>query len=118
VILYANNVTNSMRRAIEETDRRRKKQLEYNAANKIVPRSVQKDVGDILAEYRLKSCDSDFVFEPQASFDQSSGLISPEEHIQAVEKEMKEAASRLEFEKAAVLRDEIKRLREKQLLLQ
>jgi excinuclease ABC subunit B len=58
------------------------------------------------------------VLEPQAEFDQSGGLISPEEHIQAIEKEMKEAASRLEFERAAALRDEIKRLREKQLLLQ
>ncbi|SPJ15373.1 excinulease of nucleotide excision repair, DNA damage recognition component [Syntrophobacter sp. SbD2] len=118
VILYANKMTDSMRRAIQETDRRRKKQLEYNAANNIVPKSVQKDVTDILAEYRLKPSDSEFVFEPQAEFDQSGGLISPEEHIQAIEKEMKEAASRLEFERAAALRDEIKRLREKQLLLQ
>jgi excinuclease ABC subunit B len=58
------------------------------------------------------------LFEPQAAFDQPGVLISPEEHIQAIEKEMKEAASRLEFERAASLRDEIKRLREKQLLLQ
>ena len=118
VILYANNMTDSMRRAIQETDRRRKKQLEYNAANNIVPKSVQRDVADILAEYRLKPSDSQFVLEPQAEFDQSGGLISPKEHIQAIEKEMKEAASRLEFERAAALRDEIKRLREKQLLLQ
>jgi excinuclease ABC subunit B len=118
VILYANNMTDSMRRAIQETDRRRKKQLEYNAANNIVPKSVQRDVADILAEYRLKPSESEFVFEPQAAFDQSGGLVSPEEHIQTIEKEMKEAASRLEFERAAALRDEIKRLREKQLLLQ
>lgn len=118
VILYANNMTDSMRRAIQETDRRRKKQLEYNEANNIVPRSVQKEVGDILAEYRLKPTEPEFVFEPQTSFDQGGGLVSPDEHILAMEKEMKEAASRLEFEKAAFLRDEIKRLREKQLLLQ
>ncbi len=118
VILYANNITDSMRRAIDETDRRRKKQLEYNEANNIVPRSVEKDVADILADYRLKPGYSEFVFEPQAPFDRSDGLLSPDEHIQALEKEMKEAASRLEFERAALLRDEIKRLREKQLLLQ
>jgi excinuclease ABC subunit B len=118
VILYANNMTDSMRRAIQETDRRRKKQLEYNAANKIVPRSVQKEVADILAEYRLKPDESEFFYEPQADFDQPDGVVSPDERIQAIEKEMKEAASRLEFERAAFLRDEIKKLREKRLLLQ
>ncbi len=118
VILYANNITDSMRRAIQETDRRRNKQLEYNEANNIVPKSVQKEVSDILADYRLKPRDKEFIFEPQAEFDSSGALVSPDEHIQAMEKEMKEAASRLEFEKAAALRDEIKRLREKQLLLQ
>jgi excinuclease ABC subunit B len=118
VILYANNITASMRRAIQETDRRRKKQLEYNEANNIIPRSIKKDVTDILAEYRLKPIDSEFVFEPQAQLDQPGGLLSPDEHIQTLEKEMKEAASRLEFERAAFLRDEIKRLRENQLLLQ
>jgi excinuclease ABC subunit B len=118
VILYANKITDSMRRAIQETDRRRNKQLEYNEANNIVPKSVQKEVSDILAEYRLKPRDQEFIFEPQAEFDSPGALVSPDEHIQAMEKEMKEAASRLEFERAAALRDEIKRLREKQLLLQ
>ncbi|MGA2404933.1 MAG: UvrB/UvrC motif-containing protein, partial [Syntrophobacteraceae bacterium] len=118
VILYANRVTDSMRRAIQETDRRRKKQIEYNAVNKIAPKSIQKEVADILAEYRTKPYESEYVFEPQAALDSTGGLVCPDEHIQALEKEMKEAASRLEFERAALLRDEIKRLREKQLLLQ
>ncbi|MGO9371941.1 MAG: helicase-related protein, partial [Syntrophobacteraceae bacterium] len=118
VILYANKVTDSMRRAMQEMDRRRKKQLEYNVANKIVPRSIEKDITDILAEYRMRPYESEFIFEPQAEFDQAGTLVSPDEHLQSLEKEMKEAASRLEFEKAAFLRDEIKRLREKQLLLQ
>jgi excinuclease ABC subunit B len=118
VILYANRVTDSMRRAIQETDRRRKKQLAHNAENNIVPRSIEKEVGDILAEYRMRPYESEFIFEPQAPLDQADGLVSPDERIQAIEKEMKEAASRLEFERAAVLRDEIKRLRQKQLLLQ
>ena len=118
VILYANKVTDSMRRAMQEMDRRRKKQLEYNVANKIVPRSIEKDITDILAEYRMRPYESEFIFEPQAEFDQAGTLVSPDEHLQSLEKEMKEAASRLEFEKAAFLRDEIKKLREKQLLLQ
>lgn len=118
VILYAGTMTDSMRRAIQETDRRRKKQLEYNAEHKIVPRSIEKEIGDILADYRMKPGESEFAFEPQASFERSGDLVSPDERIQEIEKEMKEAASRLEFEKAAFLRDEIKKLREKQLLLQ
>ena len=118
VILYANKVTDSMRRAMQEMDRRRKKQLEYNTANNIVPRSIEKDITDILAEYRMKPYESEFIFEPQAEFDQAGSLVSPDNHIQTLEKEMKEAASRLEFERAAFLRDEIKKLREKQLLLQ
>ncbi|MGC8493346.1 MAG: excinuclease ABC subunit UvrB [Syntrophobacteraceae bacterium] len=117
VILYANTITDSMSRAIHETDRRRKKQLEYNVANNIVPRSVEKEISDILAEYRLKPRESEFVFEPQAGFD-PQGAASPDERLLALEKEMKEAASRLEFERAAALRDEIKRLREMQLMLQ
>ena len=114
VILYANTITDSMSRAIRETDRRRKKQLEYNTANNIVPKSVKKDITDILEQYRMKPRDSEFVFEPQAGFDSGS----PDEQILALEKEMKEAASRLEFERAGALRDEIKRLREMQLVLQ
>ena len=118
VILYANKVTDSMSRAMQEMERRRKKQLEYNTANNITPRSIEKEVTDILAEYRMKPFESEFIFEPQDEFDQAGGLVSPDEHIQTLEKEMKEAASRLEFERAAFLRDEIKKLREKQLLLQ
>jgi excinuclease ABC subunit B len=117
VILYANKITDSMHRAIQETDRRREKQLEYNSANNIVPKSVEKDISDILAEYRMKPRDSEFIFEARAEFD-SDSLVSPDQQIEALEKEMKEAAGGLEFEKAAALRDTIKRLREKQLMLQ
>ncbi|MGC9194068.1 MAG: excinuclease ABC subunit UvrB [Syntrophobacteraceae bacterium] len=117
VILYANKITDSMHRAIQETDRRREKQLEYNSANDIVPKSVEKDISDILAEYRMKPRDSEFVFQAQAEFD-SDSIVSPDQQIEALEKEMKEAAGGLKFEKAAALRDTIKRLREKQLMLQ
>ncbi len=120
VILYANRHTDSMRRAIQETDRRRNKQLKYNVENGITPRSVQREIADILSEYRERPTpDSEFVFEPQAEFEASSaGTISPDDRIQELEKQMKAAAAGLEFEKAAALRDEIKRLREQQLLLQ
>lgn len=117
VILYANHITDSMRRAMDETERRRKKQLEHNLVNNIVPRTIQKEITDILAEYRGRPFESEFVYEPQAEFD-AGETIAPDERIPALEKEMKEAAGRLEFERAAALRDEIKRLREQQLLLQ
>lgn len=119
VILYANRRTDSMLRAIMETDRRRKKQLAYNVKHEITPRGIQKAIGDILADYRERpAIDQDFLLEPLVEFDGDGSAVSPDERIQALEKEMKEAAARLDFEKAAVLRDELKHLRQKQLLLQ
>ncbi|MDR3557578.1 MAG: hypothetical protein P4L55_22705 [Syntrophobacteraceae bacterium] len=108
VILYANTITDSMPRAFQETDRRRTKQIQHNTANNIVPKSVEKEISDILVDYRMKPRDSEFIFEPRAEFD-SEGAVSPDQRILALEKEMKEAAA---------LRDEIKRLREKQLMPQ
>ncbi len=120
VILYANHHTDSMLRAMQETDRRRHKQLQYNAEHGITPRSVQKEISDILAEYRERPTpDSEFFFEPQAEFDTPpADTVSPDGRIQELETQMKAAAAKLEFEKAAALRDEIKRLREQQLMLQ
>jgi excinuclease ABC subunit B len=118
VILYANRITDSMNRAMSETERRRKKQLEYNLANNITPTTIQKDISDILAEYRVRPVPDDFVFEPQAPLTQEEAMLSPDDLIQTLEKQMKEAAGKLEFERAAHLRDEIKKLRDQQLLLQ
>ena len=118
VILYANRVTDSMNRAMHEMERRRKKQLEYNIANDITPTTIQKEISDILSEYRVRPVADDFVFEPQAPLTQDETMLSPDDFILALEKQMKEAAGKLEFEKAAHLRDEIKKLREQQLLLQ
>ena len=118
VILYANRVTDSMNRAMHEMERRRKKQLEYNIANDITPTTIQKEISDILSEYRVRPVADDFVFEPQAPLTQDEAMLSPDDFILALEKQMKEAAGKLEFEKAAHLRDEIKKLREQQLLLQ
>ncbi|MGQ9748579.1 excinuclease ABC subunit UvrB [Desulfosoma sp.] len=120
VILYADKLTDSIRRAVAETERRRGLQQAYNAAHGITPQSVEKSIGDILAPYRCQ--EESFVPEevvqevralytatPKANLDQT---------IDELEKKMKEAAARLEFEKAAAFRDEIKRLRQEQLLMQ
>jgi excinuclease ABC subunit B len=120
VILYANRVTNSMRRAIEETNRRREIQLQYNEEFDITPRTVRREISDILAEYRERDVPPtvEFVVEPRKPFESGRGAQSPDEEIRFYEKAMREAAAQLEFEKAAALRDHIKRLREQQLLMQ
>ncbi|SHK20615.1 excinuclease ABC subunit UvrB [Thermocrinis minervae] len=106
-ILYADRVTPSMQRAIEETNRRRKIQEEYNKKHGIQPRSIVKPVKDLLAIEEL-----DYVKLPTTI---PKGISSEEdiiERINKLEKEMWEAAKKWEFEKAAKIRDEIKKLRE------
>jgi excinuclease ABC subunit B len=119
VILYAGTMTDSMRRAIEETERRRKIQLRYNEEHRIVPRTIQKDIPDILAEYRPKEAtfDLDVLMEDQAPLAEAKGGRL-EDRVRDLERAMKEAAAQLEFEKAAALRDEIRRLRGQMLLVQ
>ncbi|MFP5213649.1 MAG: helicase-related protein, partial [Acidobacteriota bacterium] len=120
VILYGNRITDSMRRAMEETERRRTIQLAYNEAHHITPRSIRKDIPDILAEYREQEPQPYFAFamEAQNPLDDLPSGVSPDERIRELEKAMKEASAKLEFEKAASLRDRIKQLREQQLLTQ
>jgi excinuclease ABC subunit B len=119
VILYANHITDSMKRAIEETARRRRIQLAYNKKHDITPQTIQKEVPDILAEYRPRDIlpGVESITEFQQSYEASSD-VSLVEHIRSLEQTMKEAASQLEFEKAAAIRDEIKRLRHQQLMTQ
>ena len=120
VILYANRITESMRRAIDETERRRQIQLAYNTENEITPQTVYKEITDILADYKEREGlpPLDLVMEPQELLGMKTSGMKPDEQIRVFEKAMKEAAAQLEFEKAAVLRDQIKRLREQQLLTQ
>jgi excinuclease ABC subunit B len=120
VILYANRMTESMLRAIDETERRRQIQLAYNTKHQITPQTVYKEITDILADYkdRAQPPTLDFVMEPQELLELRKSGIEPDVQIRILEKAMKEAAAELEFEKAAVLRDQIKRLREQQLLSQ
>jgi excinuclease ABC subunit B len=109
-ILYADTVTEAMRRAIEETNRRREIQLAYNQAHGIVPASIVKAVKDLTD--RVASMRGEA--EPQAAGAPSVRLLPKDEVarlIKDLEKQMKEAAAQLEFEKAALLRDQIFELR-------
>jgi excinuclease ABC subunit B len=113
VILYADNITGSMERAMAETNRRREKQLEYNAANGITPESVKSRIADILDSVYER----DHVRPDISGFADSGALVGNnlKAHLEHLEKEMRDAAADLDFEKAARLRDEIKRLRETEL---
>jgi len=109
-ILYADTVTEAMRRAIEETNRRREIQMAYNQAHGIVPASIVKAVKDLTD--RVASMRGEA--EPQAAGAPSVRLLPKDEMarlIKDLEKQMKEAAAQLEFEKAALLRDQIFELR-------
>jgi excinuclease ABC subunit B len=106
-IMYADTITDSMRRAIDETDRRRAKQLDYNRAHGIEPRSIVKAVRDLTDQVQK-------VAEERAAYQISRDLPKDElAHItRDLEKQMKAAAAELEFERAALLRDQILELRQ------
>ena len=112
-ILYADRITDSMRYAIDETERRRNKQLEHNRLNGITPVSVTKRIKDIIeGMYELDDARSQLkAAQTQAKYlAMSEKDVSKE--IRRLEKDMLQAAKNLDFEKAAGLRDELKKLRE------
>ena len=112
VILYADTITNSLKLALEETNRRRKKQHEFNLENGITPESISSNIDNILNS----------VFERdrvtvETGDSKTIHLVGKnlKTHIQNLEKRMQESASNLEFEEAASLRDEIRRLEMQEL---
>jgi excinuclease ABC subunit B len=112
VILYADGVTDSMRRAIGETERRRERQKAWNAEHGITPQTVRRNITDL----GMAAVEADWVTVPLAA--EEGAEYRPEqvpEIVAALEAEMKEAAKALEFEKAAQLRDRILALKDLQL---
>ncbi|GLZ88842.1 UvrABC system protein B [Metapseudomonas resinovorans] len=123
-ILYADNVTGSMQRALDETDRRRSKQVAFNEAHGIVPKGVKKDIQDILEGATVPGSRSNkrkaMAKAAEESARYEAELRSPSEitkRIRQMEEKMFQLARDLEFEAAAQLRDEIQKLRERLLQL-
>ena len=111
VIMYADRITDSMRRAIDETDRRRTKQVKYNKDHGITPISIHKAIRDITDELK-----SSRVAEPQGEYKtkrdvESASRSELQKLMNEMEVQMKEAAKNLEFERAAALRDEMYELK-------
>jgi len=109
VIMYADNMTNSMERTIKETSRRRSIQKSYNEEHNMIPTTIIKEIREVI--------EISTVAEEEASYTSEAGsdlFLDKKElakHITKLEKEMKEAAKDLQFERAAVLRDEIERMK-------
>ena len=114
-ILYADRITDSMRRAMDETDRRRTVQRSYNEEHGIVPQSIINTMDMGLAQI-LKAEYGDVAEEETAGLPELKSQADLDAYISKLETEMREAAKRFEFEKAAKLRDAIKELREKEFL--
>jgi excinuclease ABC subunit B len=112
VILYADTMTESIRKAMLETERRRKIQEAYNTEMGITPETVKSQIKDILRSiYEADYLTPEIVAEETIQYDPT------EQSVRKLEAEMKEAAKRLEFEKAAAIRDKIKALKDKMLQL-
>ncbi len=114
VIMYADRVTGSMERALAETERRREKQVAYNEAHGITPETVKKNVEDILAGLYKGDVDMNRV---TAKVDRPMHGANLEAHLDALRTQMRKAAENLEFEEAARIRDEVKRLEAVDLVL-
>jgi excinuclease ABC subunit B len=114
-ILYADRVTGSMQRAIDETERRRHKQIAYNKAHGITPRSIRKAVTDIMEGAHPGAPDTARHYARVAEEETEYAALPPEklaQRLRKLEQQMYEHARNLEFEEAARLRDDIRRLQE------
>jgi excinuclease ABC subunit B len=113
-ILYADTMTGSMRRAIDETERRRKKQIRYNLERGITPKGVSKRIKDMidgiydpqLAQQQLKAAQTEAVYQSMSEKELTK-------EVKRLEKEMLACAKNLEFERAAELRDQLKELKQR-----
>ncbi|MEG2897924.1 MAG: helicase-related protein, partial [Eubacterium sp.] len=103
VIMYADKITKSMNYAITETNRRRKIQTEYNVTHGITPKSVKKDIRDIIEATKIA--------KDETSYNIEDNSMDIEAELMNLEEEMLKAAQNLEFERAATLRDRIKKLK-------
>jgi len=114
-ILYADAETDSMKRAVDETERRRAVQEAYNAAHGITPASIVKNINDVLSSVY----EGDYVTIPKIADerDQFRTQAELDAFIAGLEREMREAAGNLEFERAAAIRDRLRRLRNPDLVL-
>jgi excinuclease ABC subunit B len=113
VILYGSEITPSMARAVEETNRRRRLQAEYNETHGITPETIRKEIHNILdSVYEGDYVTVATVQEEAVAYKTVEEL---DQYIIGLENQMKEAASKLEFEEAARLRDEIRDLKEQRL---
>jgi len=114
VLLYGDTLTESMRHAIEETHRRRQLQMTYNREHGITPESIRKSITDVLSNIYEK----DYYTVPAVPDAERAGLLTKDEVpalIAQLDKEMRAAAKRLEFERAAALRDRIRELEKRHL---
>lgn len=118
-ILYADRITGSMQRAMEETERRRAKQIAHNEEHGIIPKGVQRSVADIMEGARIpgkkQGRNSRKVAEPAANYEKAPAEMSAKElssAITKIEDKMYEAAKNLEFEQAAKYRDELNNLKQ------
>lgn len=116
-ILYADNITGSMQRAMDETERRREKQLSFNKANNIVPIGIKKNVTDILEGARVPGAKPGRKRQVAEKTTDYLAKVNPHEdlwqQVKVLEKQMKDAAQNLEFEKAAQIRDAIAEIKTK-----
>ncbi len=115
-IMYADTVTASMQRAIDETDRRREKQIDHNQKNNIIPMGIKRDVADIMegargVELKRNKKEGRRVIDKENAVNQTLNQEDLEKQIGILEKEMFEYARNLAFEEAARVRDQIEELR-------
>jgi excinuclease ABC subunit B len=108
VLMYADEISDSMRRAMDETERRRAIQMKYNEENGITPTTIEKAVREVTRATQVAEASDDY-YEARTAKEMTQR--EKQDYIKRLEKEMKEAAAQLQFERAAVLRDRILEMR-------